>query len=96
MACLSDEYVCPNCDGTFVLSRRDIHDAYWCTGTDGKVADKSVNDVCSAFVAAVPGKAMAAMSSTFHSTTTYTFVNCPSLELLFEQQSIFGSANTGD
>jgi hypothetical protein len=105
---MSAEYVCHRCGGVQAVGRRENHERYWCVDsrcsdsgsgsgsesggdsdrgrTDGGVSDAT--DLASRLTLADFTR------PAFHSTCSYSVVHLP-LELHFEQQSIFGPADTG-
>ena len=94
MSALCAEYTCPACGGVLPVERRAHHERYWC----GAASDAGSSDSEGGGDArpAVDAAARAAMlAPTFHHATTLALAHRPELRFTFEQQSVWGSCDTG-
>lgn len=92
MSALSSEYACPECGGVFPVERRENHERYWCNQSDD--SDDSDADTTKTDAAAAARARSAMLAPTFHHATRLALTHKP-LSFVFEEQSVFGSCDTG-
>jgi hypothetical protein len=95
---MADEYKCERCGWVLALDRRENHEQYWCTSVEeggAALENEAEEAISTAIPPELTGVAMQELfSPTCHSLVAYPFVH-HKLHLKFEQQSVFGSLDTG-